>query len=227
MTLLLYWTYLKTQKGPNYWYEQSFFVWCLLRQRNGGLNSGLKSATIVTDALHVDPLSLHTSMRNKQVEWHLVVHPQKDKILSYPFIYFIEWSAKGGGGLLQILISEAEEEEGVLNSKLEWIQGLPREKFIKYLDQIWYMASLDPLGSTLQGRKLCLIYFLFYWVDREGWSNCYLKFWIVKRENMNESGPAGIKVVRIFVPNSVCSCLGTQEVHLWKGTTMFGLILAL
>ena len=37
-------------------------------------------------------------------------------------IYFIDWTAKGGGGgLLQILISEAEEEEGVLNSKLEWI----------------------------------------------------------------------------------------------------------
>ena len=35
-------------------------------------------------------------------------------------IYFIEWTAKGGG-LLQILISKAEEEEGVLNSKLEWI----------------------------------------------------------------------------------------------------------
>ena len=69
---------------------------------------------------------------------------------------------EGGGGLLQILISEAEEEEGVLNSKLEWISGLPREKSIKYLDQIWYMASLDPLGATLQGQKLCLIYFLFY-----------------------------------------------------------------
>ena len=36
-------------------------------------------------------------------------------------IYFIEWTAKGRGGLLRILISEAEEEEGVLNSKLEWI----------------------------------------------------------------------------------------------------------
>ena len=52
---------------------------------------------------------------------HSVVHPQKDKILSYPLFIFIEWTAKGGGGLLQILISEAEEEEGVLNSKLEWI----------------------------------------------------------------------------------------------------------
>ena len=98
---------------------------------------------------------------------------------------------------------------------------------VKYLDQIWYMASLDPLGSTLQGRKLCLIYFLFYWVDRErGGSNCNLKFWIVKWENMSESGPAGIEVVRIFGPNLVCSCLGPQLVHLWKGTTMFGLILA-
>ena len=30
------------------------------------------------------------------------------------------------------------------------------------------MASLDPLGSTLQGWKSWLIYFRFYWVDREG-----------------------------------------------------------
>ena len=51
MTLHFYWTHFETQKGPNYWYEQSFFVWCLLRQQNGGLNSGLKSVTIVTDAL--------------------------------------------------------------------------------------------------------------------------------------------------------------------------------
>ena len=44
---------------------------------------------------------------------------------------------------------------------------------------------------------------------------------------MNESGPAGIEVVRIFGPNFVCSCLGPQVVHLGKGTTTFGLILAL
>ena len=36
-------------KDP-YWYQQSFFVWCLLRQRNGEWNSGQKPATIVTDA---------------------------------------------------------------------------------------------------------------------------------------------------------------------------------
>ena len=30
--------------------QQPYFVWCLVRQRKGGLNSGLKSATIVTDA---------------------------------------------------------------------------------------------------------------------------------------------------------------------------------
>ena len=51
MTLHLYLTYLETQMGPNYWYEQFFYVWCSLRKQNGGLNSGLKSATIVTDAL--------------------------------------------------------------------------------------------------------------------------------------------------------------------------------
>ena len=50
---------------------------------------------------------------------HLVVQPQKDKILSYPL--FILLSGPRKGGVLRILISEAEEEEGVLNSKLEWI----------------------------------------------------------------------------------------------------------
>ena len=44
-----------------------------------------------------------------------MVHPQKEKKLSYPLFYFIEWTANGGGGLLPILISGAEEEEGVLN----------------------------------------------------------------------------------------------------------------
>ena len=53
MTLYFYWIYLETQKGPNYWYKQSFFVWCLLRQKNGGWNSGQKPATIVTDAYNV------------------------------------------------------------------------------------------------------------------------------------------------------------------------------
>ena len=52
MTLHFYWTYLETQKGPNYWYEQSFLVWSLLRQRNGGWNSGQKPAIIVTDAFN-------------------------------------------------------------------------------------------------------------------------------------------------------------------------------
>ena len=51
---------------------------------------------------------------------HLVVHPQKDKILSYPLFILLSGSRRGGG-LLRILISGAEEEEGVLNSKLEWI----------------------------------------------------------------------------------------------------------
>ena len=32
----------------------AIFVWCLQRHRNGGLNSGQKSAIIVTDALFYD-----------------------------------------------------------------------------------------------------------------------------------------------------------------------------
>ena len=42
---------------------------------------------------------------------HVVVHPQKDKILSYPL--FILLSGSRRGGLLRIVISGAEEEEGV------------------------------------------------------------------------------------------------------------------
>ena len=72
----------------------------------------------------------------------------KRKNKSYRLFILLS-GARRGGGVLRIVISEAEEEEEVLNSKLEWIQGLPREKSIKYLDQIWYMASLDPLSSTL------------------------------------------------------------------------------
>ena len=33
--------------------QGDFFVWCLQRQRNEGLNSGQKSANIVTDAFLV------------------------------------------------------------------------------------------------------------------------------------------------------------------------------
>ena len=54
MNLHFYWTYFETQKGPKYWYEQSVFVWRLLRQRNGGLNSGQKSANIVPYAFDIE-----------------------------------------------------------------------------------------------------------------------------------------------------------------------------
>ena len=156
--------------------------------------------------------------------------PPKEKILSYLF-HLVD---RESGGRLNCNLSRTSakwreilisEEEGVLNSKLEWIKGLPREKSKHFMDQIWYMASLCPLWSTLHVRKLCRIYYRFYWVDRQRGcrSNCYLKFLIVKRENMNESGPTGIEVGRIFGPNSLCCCLGPLIVHLWKETTLFGL----
>ena len=46
---------------------------------------------------------------------------KRKKILSYPLFILLSGPRMGGGGLLPILISGAEEEEGVLNSKLEWI----------------------------------------------------------------------------------------------------------
>ena len=37
----------------------AIFVWCLQRQRNGGLNSGQKTAIIVTDAFHEHAVETH------------------------------------------------------------------------------------------------------------------------------------------------------------------------
>ena len=43
------------------------FVWCLLRQRTGESNSGLKSAIIVTDALkHLNCYSQQTTQKDKR-----------------------------------------------------------------------------------------------------------------------------------------------------------------
>ena len=101
---------------------------------------------------------------------------------------------------------------------------------LKYLDQIWCMASFDTCWSTLKRIKLCRIYYLCYSVDREGGggrSKCNMKFWILKQDKMHESGPAGVKVVRVFCPTSVCSCFRPLVVHMWKGDTTFSLKLAL
>ena len=44
----------------------AIFVWCLQRHRNGGLNSGQKSAFIVTDALYKDQeVGMSTSISHK------------------------------------------------------------------------------------------------------------------------------------------------------------------
>ena len=43
-------------KGTKLLIYTIIFVWCLLRQRNGGSNSGLKPSTIVTDAFNIDIL---------------------------------------------------------------------------------------------------------------------------------------------------------------------------
>ena len=48
-------------EGTKLLISTDIFVWYLLRQRDGGLNSGLKSATIVTDAASF--LMLYTHMR--------------------------------------------------------------------------------------------------------------------------------------------------------------------
>ena len=78
------------------------------------------------------------------------------------------------------------------------------------------MAFSDTLWSTLKRGKLCCFYYLFYWVDREigegGFRlNCNLKFWMVKREIMNEIGPTGIEVGRIVSYLLSISSTGPQR----------------
>ena len=76
---------------------------------------------------------------------HLVVHPQKDKILSYPLFILLSGSRREGW-LLQILISEAKEE-GVLNSKLEWIYLLSKEE--NYVLSIFYVIEWTTKGGRI------------------------------------------------------------------------------
>ena len=82
---------------------------------------------------------------------HLVVHTQKDKILSYPLFIFLSGLRRG---VLQILISEAEEEDGLLNSKLEWIKGLPREKFHKISGPNLVHGFPGPFGLHSLRKKI-------------------------------------------------------------------------
>ena len=89
--------------------------------------------------------------------------------------------------------------------KISWpnlIQGFPWTFWVPLSKEENYVSS---------------IFYFIEWTAGGGW-NCNMKFWIVKREYINESGPVGIEVVRIFSPNPVYSCLVPQVVHLWKGT---------
>ena len=93
---------------------------------------------------------------------------------------------------------------------------------------VWLPQTLG--GPPTKGKNCVVsIIYLIEWTAKGGGgrgSNCNMRFWIEKWGNINESCPARIEVLQIFSPNSVYSCLGPQIVHLWKGTTMFGLILA-
>ena len=75
------------------------------------------------------------------------------------------------------------------------------------LDQILLCGFLRHfMVNSLQEKIVSYLLSISLSEPRRGGvrSNYYLKFWIVKRENMNESGPAGKEVRRIFCSNSVC-----------------------
>ena len=71
----------------------AIFVWCLQRQRNGGLNSGLKSAIIVTDALLIKGWYNHDFLVH--VPCWLTTSPYSTSIgsLSFPR-HHILWNLK-------------------------------------------------------------------------------------------------------------------------------------
>ena len=201
---------------------------------------------------------------------HLMVHPQKGKIVSYLLFILLRGPRRGGGRgsncnmTFWIVKWENMNESGPAGIEVVRIfgpnlvcscfgpqvvhrwKGLPRLvwnwpyttwpvvcRIVNWMGLTAYNVT-SPLNIW---TKFCV------WLPRRlcgppskeencvvsigGRLYCKLKFWMVKRENMNESGPAGIEVGRIFYPNSVCSCLGPLVVHRWKETTTFSLILAL
>ena len=98
----------------------------------------------------------------------------------------------------------------------------PLDNWTKF--SVWLPLTL--CGPPSKGDNISyLLSFVLSGPQEGGRSNCDLKFWIVKQENMNESGPAEIEVGWTFGPKSVLSCLESVVVHLWKETATFGLIL--
>ena len=121
--------------------------------------------------------------------------------------YLFYWvDRKGGGGVLHILISEAEEEDGVLIVDLNGFKAYnvksPSNIWTKF--GTWLPLTLCVPPSKAENYVLSIFYFI-EWTAKGGGggSNCNLKFWIVKRENMNESSPTGIEVHKISEPNLV------------------------
>ena len=89
------------------------------------------------------------------------------------------------------------------------------------------MASLDPLGSTLQGWKVWLIYFRFYWVDREGGGGVELKSEILNTEmrehewtwsRRNRSCANIWSKFSVQLPWTTISPPVKGDYHVWSGT---------
>ena len=91
---------------------------------------------------------------------------------------------------------------------------------------VWLPRTLGGPPSKGKNCVVSIIYFI-EWTAKGGGGrrpSCNMKFWIVKWENINESGPAGIEVVRIFGPNSVQLPWTTSsppvkgDYHVWSDT---------
>ena len=87
------------------------------------------------------------------------------------------------------------------------------------------MASLDPLSSTLQGWKLWLIYFLFYWVDREGGGskseilNSEMREHEWKWSRRNRSCANIWSKFSVQLPWTTISPPVKGDYHVWSGTS--------
>ena len=112
---------------------------------------------------------------------------------------------------------------GVSNSKLEETKCLLCDRSFEYLNQSWSMASTNNLWSTLKRRKVCPIYYLFYCVTAKGGVrlNFKMKFWMVKRKNVNEMGTSLANIWSKFgkqLPWTTSSPPVKEDFHVWSNT---------
>ena len=141
MTLHFYRTCLEIQNRPSKLYALWLFDWCSLCQRNGGLNSGPKSANIVTDAL------------NHQIFWFLSYSATLllCGLFTFPVDLFSVWTIFWLC-MLKLLKLTLDREEGV---NIESHECLLLISFIRFQIGIQYYVEMTLFLYICQTTSFC------------------------------------------------------------------------